>query len=236
MFLIKQPAGLGDILYCMKIGANSEMPVIWPVCDHYFNYISKYISCKNVTFVREDFKKEDYNIKRVIDLNRATYIVHPESPHCSDYILKDKYSMVSMDDSNWSDSVSLTRNFQRESKLITFLRNEGIKLPFVFVNNVYGTPPDIVINNHERIHYYKSNFRYHVVDMKKYFHLDFNIFDWVGVMELSETIITVQSAFQYLLELIDLPFAKNLYITQRFGINNYKYIDGIFNRHNWQLL
>ena len=72
--------------------------------------------------------------------------------------------------------------------------------------------------------------------MKKYFHLDFNIFDWVGVMELSETIITVQSAFQYLLELIDLPFAKNLYITQRFGINNYKYIDGIFNRHNWQLL
>ena len=165
MFLIKQPAGLGDILYCMKIGANSEMPVIWPVCDHYFNYISKYISCKNVTFVREDFKKEDYNIKRVIDLNRATYIVHPESPHCSDYILKDKYSMVSMDDSNWSDSVSLTRNFQRESKLITFLRNEGIKLPFVFVNNVYGTPPDIVINNHERIHYYKSNFRYHVVDI-----------------------------------------------------------------------
>jgi len=236
MFLIKQPAGLGDILYCMKIGSNSEMPVIWPVCDHYYNYISNYISDKNITFVNSDFNIEDYDIKKIIDLNRATYIIHPDNPHCSDYMLKDKYVLAGMNDSNWSDSISLNRNFTRECRLICLLRNKGIQLPFIFINNIYGTPPDVVVNNHEIINYYKNNSINHIVDMKEYFHLDFNIFDWIGVMELSKTIITVQSGFQYLLELIDLPFAKNLYITQRSGINNYKYIDGIFNRHNWQLL
>ncbi|NBW58602.1 hypothetical protein EBR43_12675, partial [bacterium] len=62
--LIKQKAGLGDILFCQKIGQIYQQrghPVIWPVA-HTYNYITEYLPQMQFADVTTDFPfKTEYD-------------------------------------------------------------------------------------------------------------------------------------------------------------------------------
>ena len=61
--LIRQPAGLGDILFCQKIAKRIiekyNLDIIWPVIPQ-FEWISQYLSSDRITFVstESDFTKK----------------------------------------------------------------------------------------------------------------------------------------------------------------------------------
>ena len=71
--LIRQPAGIGDILFTQKIGkrlleTGRCNKVIWPV-SKYYNYLQSYIGVDGIEYVNEnsDFEFSKFELKQEIN-------------------------------------------------------------------------------------------------------------------------------------------------------------------------
>jgi hypothetical protein len=206
--LIKQPAGIGDILFCQKIAkqiqSNTEYKnVIWPVSNQY-SYLKDYLIEDQINFCDEssDFNYKDIYIQNngIIQNDELLFMSLDQSSQyvtscrCHNNPLAHghiKYNFADINYSDWKNYFNIKRNFNREENLIKIL---GIdETPFNLINNNYGTYPNFATRND----IFTTN-GYKNVYMS--FIEGINIFDWMGVFERASEIHTVETSIYYLLD------------------------------------
>lgn len=182
--IIRQPAGLGDIIFCQKIAhtyRDRGHEVVWPVIPHYL-YIGEYLPDFNYVDKWSVRSLED------VEINLCNAI------DASDYskLMVAKYETQAMDWHDWQKYVHLKRNKDREQSLYDkYVRAE----PYSFTNRLFATPPDQTVSN------VVIKCKYPIVDMV--YNSNENPFDWCLVMERAQEIHTVDTCFSYLVELLN---------------------------------
>jgi hypothetical protein len=224
---IKQPAGLGDILFCQKIAYRAIKEfncskVIWPVSNVY-NYLSDFIKNKNenVFFTPESFFNfpnqliNDDNLM-YIPLQSCDGLVEYQDGRANGRI---KYKFFyDTDFSDWKDYFTIIRNKERENNLINML-NININEPYNLINPFFGTPPGHKMNpNIKPDNDYKN------------IYIQINprvtIFDWLTIIENAKEIHIMESSMYYILEKLNL---ENVYIYSKYKFeqnidDDYKYM------------
>ena len=199
--LIKQHAGLGDILYTLKIAKTMierGYHVIWPVISHY-SFISKYIKIKNLVFVDENksFPYKGIYLRGIPVPPTDDFIFIPIQiadqiyPHLP--ILGSKYALAAMSCEGWVDYVKITRNKDKEKSLYYDVLKLKDNEEYTFVNSIYGSPPDS-----KKLVGINPASKNKIVEMR---YVDgYNPFDWSFVLEQAAAIYTVDTCFTYILE------------------------------------
>lgn len=212
---IYQIGGLGDIIFCQKLAfrALSEFnceKVFWPVTNVY-NYIGEYIHQENVIFQDESQL-----------LNRGESIINDDDllyiplQNCNVPVGNDwahgymKYKFFfDTDFSDWKSYFELRRNFDREKKLMETI-NVDFNKPFNFINRNFGSPPGYITNTEINVENGNQNV---YMEIKE----GFNIFDWIGIIEMADEIHIMESSLYYILEKLNIE--DNVYIYSK-----YKYL------------
>ena len=237
---IRQPAGLGDILYLQKIAhylSNNGYSVIWPVISN-FEYISKYIQIPNISFISfSSLNEEEQNLFKINkDYTTKNYSYIPLNTICHymnncNRIMESKYEFFDIDHENWQNYVSITRNYERENKLKTFL-NLKENEEFIFINKLFVSPPNTINVN------FNINTSYKIIENKVEYLDMFEIFDFCWILENAKEIHTIDTSFCYLVEC--LKTVGDLYLYPRMINNNkqykdYSYISNIYKK-NWKYM
>lgn len=224
--IIKQPAGLGDILFCQKIAAVAKKQfhcnkVIWPVCKSYSN-LCDYIQSESNFLYDETFNfPQSYNIINddnilYIPLDTSDRLVTACDPRAHGHI---KYKFFyDTDFTDWKQYFTIKRNYDREERLRKKL-NINYNEDYNFVNCNFGTPPNFVTYNIKPKNNYKN------VYMQIY--ADVNIFDWLGILENAKEIHTMETSLYYLIEKLNIE--NNIYIYSKFTaqqgiVDDYNYM------------
>tara|TARA_S200002703_G_scaffold91620_1_gene79115 strand:+ start:4408 stop:5175 length:768 start_codon:yes stop_codon:yes gene_type:complete len=221
--IIKQPAGIGDILFCQKIAKIIQQEteykkVIWPVSEQYA-YLNDYLVSDGIEFpnVNENFPlKEVYLQKNFYMIEEKNYLYVPldyssyvltkcschNNPRAHGHI---KYNYCEASYENWEDYFSIIRNFEKEDGLIKKLGLNDNE-PFNLINSNCGTYP-----NHLTTHRIKPNNSYKNVEMS--FQEGYTIFDWMGVFERAKEIHTMECGVYYILQKLKLD---NVFIYSKY--------------------
>jgi len=224
--LIRQPAGIGDILFCQKIAKTIQeetdyKKIIWPVSPEY-HYLRDYLIVDDVEFPleTENFPYKDvYNSGNLYMVQTDDFLYVPL--HTCDQIERYckchnnvrahghmKYNFCNIEYTNWKDYFNIKRNYKKENELFDKLKLD-VDEPYNFINNHYGTFPnyttvEITPNN---------NFRNVYMDFIE----GFSLFDWCKVFEHAKEIHTMECGVWYILDKLEL---KNVFIYSKYGNHN----------------
>lgn len=227
---IKQPAGLGDILFCQKIAYRAIhdfgcKKVIWPI-SHVYSYLPEYVSNidKNVILTNEqislNFPNQLINNEEIlyIPLQSCDNLVSHHDSRANGHIKYKFFFDTVWDD--WKNYFIINRNIEREKKLIYDL-SININEPYNFINPNYGTPPNYITNIN-----IKPNNEYKNVYMSIL--PNTNIFDWLTIIENAKEIHTMETSLYYLLEKLSLN--ENVFIYSKYkhinpnSVDDYEYM------------
>ena len=206
--LIRQPAGLGDIIFCQKIAKlllskGKCNKIIWPVIKP-FNYIKEYLQDPRFDFVCEDeqFPFSELYYSNIINLYQNDDVLYiplqyadrtfPDVP-----VLDSKYQLVNLNHNDWLDYFNFTRNIEKENSLYYKILNLKDDDEYVLVNSLYGSPPHSVKSDLVTFNTDKK-----VVEIE--YISDYNLFDWCKVIENASEIYFVDTSFTYLFEKLEL--------------------------------
>ena len=215
--LIRQPAGLGDIFFTLKIakkiiqGHVADI-VYWPVIPD-FLFIKDYIKQDKLIFcnINEDFPHKDiYNSdpRKIIHQPDLLYLPLQRADEMdNDLILKSKYNIIDAKWGDWYNFFTYERNRQKEDELYYKILKLKDGEKYTLVSTTYGSPPD---TKSAPIEIPQDSSRVVYIDTKK----DFTIFDWCTVLERAESIHLVDTSFTYICDTLDLH-AKNLFLYSR---------------------
>lgn len=259
--LIRQPAGLGDILYMQSFIddiARRGFRVIYPVIDHYYDSVTKNIETNNSNFIRvSDLPKDLLDVylqtEEIISDDFEYYpfdcITDPttesfrpefsglpvmEVKHAYYTSINPEYERDNLLKNDWRDSVKLIRNFDREKAyqdLVGVCDDED----FIWVNRFFGTPPGVIYRD---VDIEDKNIRVVENDDKLT-----DVFDVCGVLENAKEIHTVDTCFSYLVELLRTDADLHLYSRRKptdeinedidtvFGKTGYSSYKKKWNRH-----
>lgn len=229
--LIRQPAGLGDIIFCLKIAnfltSKEGYTVVWPVIEQYYKDVTEYVKTENIIFCRES---DDFPLKnlyqsseiRPVKTVEGIYLPlqHADRHFPGESALKSKYKILGLDYSNWQDHFGFYRNEEKEKSLYEEVLGLEEDSDFIFVNEWCGSPPSSIkkdINVEQKNQIVKMS-------MLK----DYSIFDWCGVMEKAKEIHCVDTSLFYIIEMLNLR-ADTLVAYSKFDTRNYMHIEGLFN-------
>lgn len=222
--LIKQPAGLGDVLLCQKIAhkfGNEGYNVFWPLSPHY-SYLPEYI----LTHERVQFTSEiPDQIDLIVPLETASHQF--ENPNDPFLTLAAKFIISDCSFENWADFFHIKRNREREDILYYDILGLKDDSEYIFVNRNFASPPGSLMAN-------MPQFQGHTIEMQ-FFGWD-RIFDWLKVIECASEIHTVQTSIQVILEKVELR-AKTVKIYPRTGYHvDFSYAKPFYTRHNWEYI
>lgn len=223
--LIRQPAGIGDIFFTQKIAKDyisRGYTVIWPVISQ-FEFIKDYIKVDNLMFVNEnsDFPHkniyhEGYSKPTVINVNDVYLPIQHFDRHHNGSVMHAKYKLVDMDFGDWLDYFSFERNLEREQKLIDHF--DANDKEFVFVNRMFGSPPDSKPCPH------MGQFE-NSIEMT-YLGWD-NLFDWIGLLLKAKHIYTVETSILYIINKLGL---KNVTVYSRHNPPSFHQVEHMFDK------
>jgi hypothetical protein len=224
--LIRQPAGIGDIFFIQKIVKKyiqDGFHVIFPVIPH-FQFISDYIKTDGLTFVNEndDFPhkniyREGYSKPMVINVNDIYLPIQHFDRHYNGPVMHAKYKLLDMDFDDWVDHFSFERNLEREQKLINYF---GVNdKEFVFVNRMFGSPPDSKPCLHMREYENSVEMTYLGWD---------NLFDWIGLLLKAKHIYTVETSILYIISKLGL---KNVTVYSRHNPPSFHQVEHMFDKN-----
>jgi hypothetical protein len=226
IIFIDQPRFLGDIIFIMAIAQKYTEDgnlVEFPIDDQYLNSAAIYKNFPSVNLIPlskyRDYEK--YHKSKVFEDDTRRYLLLSDSGFSkpANQHMRYKYESIQMPMSFWR-SIKITRDYDSENKLIAIL---GIKSgeKFNLINTNYSNR--IVLNMKPLI-----NNGYRNIHMSK---IDgFNIFDWMGVIERAESIHTVHTSLQYILDVMP-SITDQLNIYLRSGIYEpHSYYDYIFEK------
>jgi hypothetical protein len=212
--LIKQPAGIGDILFCQKIAKviqeeTEYKKIIWPVSEQYY-YLKDYLICNDIEFPieTENFLYKDiylsnslYMIKEdnflYVPLETSSFV----EGHCKCHDNSRahghmKYNFCNISYSNWKDYFKFNRNFEREDNLIKLLGID-INEPFNLINKNCGTYPNILTTQRICPNNNFKNIYMEFID-------GINIFDWIKIFKHAQEIHSMECGVYYILEKLNL--------------------------------
>ena len=229
--LIKQPAGIGDIFFCQKIARymmHHGYQVVWPLMPS-ISWVKDYIHDIYFPTIEEEFPGKD------IYANGSGFVIEDEGAfistatadltHNDGKIMSSKYSMLGMDHDDWAKFFYFERNVDKENDLYYNVLGLKDDSRYVFINNLYNT--DIRDSNLIS----KDQFELPVVELKI---LDgFTLFDWCKVISRAEKIFTINTAINYLIEVIDTQC--NEYVIYAHDENNKTEIDYLFKKPHTML-
>jgi hypothetical protein len=225
--LINQPCGLGDILFCQKIGKHyleKGHRVVWPVIPEY-SYVGEYLKDIYYPNVRDNFVGQTFYYQcrasqtKTIQENNNFIYVPLDGQYRGGSVMTSKYKAHNMEWNDWKDYLNIFRNEQRENKLYNELGLEGKE--YILVNDKYGSPPN------EKTKIFDINTDKHIVRMFKTEH----IFDWFKVIENASEIWSVETVFNYLIEMIKFK-AIRLELFSKWTPSDYSHVRELFNV-NW---
>jgi len=214
--LIRQPAGLGDILFTYKIAkkiieSNKADIVYWPVITEYA-YLNEYLIDEKIIFVdvntnfpfKSIYDEDTRNIVNTEDLlyvplQRADQIV-PFNPETCNYFMYCKYELIGLDYSDWYAFVNITRNIKNEQRLLEYFNYPS---DYTLVNKTVGAPP-----NDRKITTIPDLINSIEMKIKP----TFNFFDWCVLFKNAKEIHTVETSLCYLLTLFS---CKNVTVYSR---------------------
>jgi len=231
--VIKQEAGLGDIFFLQKAAKtliNNGYKVIWPVQSN-FAYLSKYIMHPNLVIVDEttDFEFKDVYTEDEkglcqyeIEGAEVLWIPFKYAPGYPG--MKAKYPLLGLNSNNWEKYFKFNRDKTREKQLKEkYEIQDGEE--FVFVNNLFASPPNMLerpvdVNTDKKIIYNDGQ--------------PCHIFDYCWLFENASEIHSIESAFCYLVEVLDTK--AKLFMYSRILPNgthqhpNFDYVDHIYKK------
>jgi hypothetical protein len=223
--LIRQPAGIGDIFYTQKIAKSyisQGYTVVWPVISE-FEFIKDYIKIDGLIFVNEnaDFPNRHIYIgggSQPTTIDETVYLpiqnFDRHYPNIS--VMQAKYEMMNMDSSDWVNYFEFERNLEREQKLIDHYGAQDKE--FVFVNRMYGSPPD-------------SKPCVHMGQFENSIEMEYlgwdNLFDWIGLLLKAKHIYTVETSILYIISKLGL---KNVTVYSRHNPPSFHQVEHIFDK------
>jgi hypothetical protein len=223
--IIRQPAGLGDILFTLQIGEKfieTGHTVIWPVQDH-FKFLNEYLDT-SINYCSLDEAPDVYNQSQLIKNDKQIFVPLQDADRIfpEEKILSAKYKMVGGVDKidNWASVLrtKLKRNKKREQELENIL---NLPENFCLVSQSYGSPPNSIY-----FPMYELNTNYDIIDLN---YIDgFNLFDWCGVIEKAKSFWIIESSINYLLEILDLQTSDINMYSRRLG--DWSEIDYVFKK------
>ena len=184
---ITQPAGLGDILFCLKIAVNiikAGNTVYWPVIPQY-SWIKDYIQIKNL-----HWEESDNTDAFFIDLQSAGR-VYPNLP-----IMAAKYKMVEMDYSDWQNFVPIKRNPEKELELFNKMVTQK---PYCLICEIFASPPGVLKRSVPPSDYHNV----YISQIEEY-----TPFDWCKLLEEADEVRLVDTCFTYLVEILNMKTQK----------------------------
>jgi hypothetical protein len=236
-YIINQPAGLGDILFCQKIGASLPGQTTWPISDQY-EYIPEYIKCENIKFVSiKDISPElknliDSPISKIqqvyIDKEEFSYIPLTNSYRSiPNTIMESKYDFVNMNYDGWANHFNIIRNLDREDNLIKSLSID-LSTNYNLINSTFGTYPNY-LNYDKPMRIFND---YKNIEME---FLGFDrLFDWIPIIENASEIHTVNTSIVYLIE--NLNFKGKLFMYNRNDVSYTKFYSKKMYSLNWNYI
>lgn len=243
--IIRQPAGLGDILFSQKIAYKIKEKynpdkIIWPVCRQY-EFVRDYLELK--TEVEFPVETNNFNFKQVFETGGKNIIINDELIYIplqfscevtdgGDYTqnLYSKYKFVNLKFDDWKNYISLKRNIEREEKLKDFL-NIGKDDEFVLLNKNYGTV-------HQTRNDLSIDTPYRIVEME--YVTGYHIFDWIGIMLQAKHIYTLETSLTYIADLLNLDNVNVYYRAidiqhiENSVFHSFEYCRKIYNNKNWR--
>ena len=233
--LIRQPAGIGDILFCKKIGViyNSlGFTVYWPILKALEDIIP-YIETNSIKYIPEDqgFLNSDlyYRHRSVnqpkIETNFSYLPLQFATDHKAGLIMEAKYTLAGVDYSDWVSYMEIKRNKEKEKTLYYDVLGLKEEEEYTLINWTFGTYPNQV----------RRSFPIDMGDKKIIEITDregFSVFDWCSVIENAETIHMMDTCFSIIAETLTLK-AKKLFLYGRYS-NSYKETVYLFKKP-WEL-
>ena len=241
--MIRQPCGLGDILFTQKIAKlilkkGQYESIIWPVIKQ-FSYLNQYIGAPGINFIDEN---KDFPHKQIYESNICGLYEEPQlellyipqqsadqvigyNPETNNHPMYAKYELCNnLDYSDWYKYVSIKRNKKREKKLEKFI-GVDLKTPYNVVNRNYGSPPHP--ETIDKIDIYNE---YPIIEMD-FLGFD-NLFDWMGILEHAKEVHTVETSLCYLLTLMSINnvtvYARKKYLS--FPLASFGYVNKIYSK------
>lgn len=235
--LINQPAGLGDILFCQKIGEHYKSKghrVIWPVIPEY-RYVGDYLKNFEYPVITSSFDGDYFfrncgraRLKTIEENKDFIFVPLLDISFIENSELKSKYLFMNIDVSDWIDYINIQRNYEKEQSLIKRLElNNNEK--YCLVNKWFRSPPNSkkMCNIPETS---KKIIELNTLD-------DYSLFDWIGVIEYADEFFVTDSSLTLLIEKYKTINANKFTILMRQpNIENirflykldWKYIRGVF--------
>ena len=226
---IKQPCGLGDILFCQKIAHKiiekyNVDQLYWPV-SKYYNYLNDYIKLDKLVFIDENINFPYGNVYTspnqqiivndellYVPLQSADYIV-PYNHNTANHPMYCKYELVGLDYTDWTKYVNIIRNPQRECNLIKHL---NYPKDYIIVNRTFGTYPNQIVSSEVP----KFDNEVEVTNLG----FD-NPFDWIKLFENAKEIHTVETSFTIILAALGI---KNVNVYPRNAFRDFRHIKNLF--------
>ena len=248
--LVRQPAGLGDIFWLQPLVddiASRGFHVVYPLCDQYYDMFSSSIVTNNSNFVRESdldgkileaYSQTDHIIEDDFEYYPFDCITDPTTSSFRDEYsslsgLERKYVYyrdISPDgtevEPDWKECIKIKRDFSREKIYEDLCEISSDDEEYVWVNRVFGTPPGVVYRDIDL----PENIK--IVENSG---LMENIFDVCGALEKAKSIHTVETAFCWIIELLEIESDLNLYSRINRGeiCTDNDYINSIYG-DNWK--
>ena len=145
--------------------------------------------------------------------------------HNDGKIMTSKYSMLGMDCEGWQDCFLFERNLDKENDLYYNVLGLKDDSEYVFVSNLYNTEVrDSKFISHEQ-------FDIPVVELRVV--NGFTIFDWSKVLEKAKKIYTVNTAINYLIDVLDTSYDE--YVIYAHSEQNKTEIDYLFRKPHTML-
>jgi len=221
--IIKQPAGLGDLMYCHKIAAvhkNRGYKIIWPVAPSIMQANGKIDGIEFYDVTKDFPHKQEYTDGGIhpYEKRNIKYIPTYLSTKAvkSRLIMRSKYMIAKMDGHDWQNYLTLNRDMKKEEELFTTL---GLKLgdKYVFINRNYkpwqGSAKVFRKKGYwpadkDMVGQFKVDSKAKKIEMRRV--EGFSVFDWALVIERCTEIWTMDTCTTLMMEVLDTSNIKKM--------------------------
>ena len=210
--IIRQPAGMGDIFFCLKIAKKFQekgYEIIWPINDDYM-YLNDYLDIDfkfipiSSSFIGKDLFT--LNVKSVIDSSDFLFLPLEVASHIiGGPVMNAKYRLSNVEIDDYLDYFSFRRNKEREDNLFFNQLDllEGVSL-YRVNNKNFGTYPDV--------RKFDKNFiesRENLYNIDMYLgNKNSHIFDWCSTIEKCKEFHTVGTSITFIAEKLNVDNTK----------------------------
>ena len=246
--LVRQPAGLGDILYCKKLlkpFIDKGYEVIWPVNPFYFNDVNNYIEHSGILFfdetgsfpLKEHFttlESSDCGTFTMLDLDDGDIYIpfqYADREMRGEACMKAKSRIVGVSEGygDWSEDIVLQRDHEKEQTLYYDVLNLTDDDNYTLVHNTFGCPAP-PWESYLKPFSIPQDEESPVVQVQIY--SGFSLFDWCKVIENASRIYSVDTSLVFLVDLLDVK-ATDLQLYSRHTPANYLHVDDLF-KSKWK--